>query len=202
MVARVEPAQRTQFIFEEDRNDTVPIAAARGDPEAFDALYTRFADQVLNYCYYRLGNWSDAEDAAQQIFANVYTALPRFRDRGGSFQAWLFTIAHHEIANRRRYQRRHPRWTLVDEELEDTQPTPEELAVVAERQDRVRSLLGQLSEDQRRVLELRLAGLTDREIGEVLGRTPGAVRGVQARGVSRLRSLLGRRPKREDTDHG
>ncbi|MCA9878593.1 MAG: sigma-70 family RNA polymerase sigma factor [Thermomicrobiales bacterium] len=201
-MARVESAPGAQYVTERIRDDTALVNAARGDPDAFDALYTRFADQILNYCYYRLGRWDDAEDAAQQIFANVYAALPGFQDRGGSFRAWLFTIASHEVANRRRYQRRRPTRSPLDENYEDPRPTPEELAMVAERQERIRSLLKQLSEDQRCVLELRLAGLTDREIGDVLGRTPGAVRGVQARGVSRLRSLLGFRPTREDADHG
>ena len=63
---------------------------------------------VLNYCYHRLGTWSEAEDAAQQVFLHAYTALGRFRDREGSFRSWLFTVAHHEVANRRRGQRRHP----------------------------------------------------------------------------------------------
>jgi RNA polymerase sigma-70 factor (ECF subfamily) len=58
----------------------------------------------------------------------------------------------------------------------------------------VLALVSQLSADQRRVVELRLAGLTDAEAGAVLGRTPGAVRAVQARAVARLRGLLGVRP--------
>ena len=47
-----------------------------------------------------------------------------------------------------------------------------------------------MAPDQRRVLELRLAGLTTAEIGAALGRNPGAIRAVQHRAVKRLRHLL------------
>jgi RNA polymerase sigma-70 factor (ECF subfamily) len=182
--------------------DAALVAAARRDPAAFERLYDRFADPVLNFCYYRLGAWEEAEDAAQQVFANAYAGLDRFRDRDGSFRSWLFTIAHHEVANRRRGQARHPSVPLAAASgLYDAGPTPEELAVAAEEQGRVRALLAELSDDQRRVLELRFAGLTDVEIGGVLGRTPGAVRAVQARGVGRLRQLLATRPARQGGGH-
>jgi RNA polymerase sigma-70 factor, ECF subfamily len=173
-------------------SDATLVAVAQRNLEAFTTLYERYADPVLNYCYHRLGTWAEAEDAAQQVFLHVYTALGRFRDREGSFRSWLFTVAHHEVANRQRGQRRHPTVTLIEAEaLCDQGPTPEDHAIASDRQDRVRVLLSHLSDDQRRVLELRFAGLTDLEIGAVLGRRPGAVRGVQARGVAHLRHLLG-----------
>ena len=171
--------------------DAALVAAAQRDPAAFDRLYDRFADPVLNYCYYRLGAWEEAEDAAQQIFASAYAALHRFCDRDGSFRSWLFTVAHHEVANRQRGRARHPSVPLAAAALLPAAgPTPEELAIAADEQGRVRALLAELSGDQRRVLELRLAGLTDVEIARVLGCKPGAVRAVQARGVGRLRQLL------------
>jgi RNA polymerase sigma-70 factor (ECF subfamily) len=179
-----------------DAGDADLILAAQRDPLAFDRLYDRYDQPILNYCYYRLGTWEDAEDAAQQIFTNAYANLRRFRaEDGGSFRSWLFTIAHHEVANRKRGSTRHPAAPLESAvTISDPGPTPEELAVAADRQGRVLALMSQLTADQRQVLELRFAGLTDVEIGVVLGRNPGAVRAVQARGVARLRELLGIRP--------
>lgn len=176
--------------------DAALVLAARADPLAFDQLFDRYGDPVLTYCYYRLGTWEEAEDAAQQVFANAYAGLARFGERAesstGSFRAWLFTIAHHEVANRRRGHVRHPAASLeAAAELADPGPSPEEMAVAADRQGHVLALVSQLSVDQRRVLELRFAGLTDAEIGAVLGRTPSAVRAVQARAVARMRGLLG-----------
>jgi RNA polymerase sigma factor (sigma-70 family) len=122
-----------------DASDATLVAVAQRDHEAFAALYERYADPVLNYCYHRLGTWSEAEDAAQQVFLHAYTALGRFRDREGSFRSWLFTVAHHEVANRRRGQRRHPTVPLTEADtLRDLAPTPEDHAIATDRQDRVR----------------------------------------------------------------
>jgi RNA polymerase sigma-70 factor (ECF subfamily) len=177
--------------------------AAPADPVAFDDIYDRYADAILNYCFHRLGTWEEAEDAAQQIFVNAYRALPRFQVRDGSLRSWLFTVAHNEIANRHRYQARHRTLPLTEAAaVFDPAPLPEEMAVVIDQQERLRRMLPCLSEDQRRVVELRLAGLRDGEIAAVLGRSPGAVRGVQARAVARLRDLRDRGPREQGATHG
>jgi RNA polymerase sigma factor (sigma-70 family) len=179
--------------------DGALVLAAQIDALAFDRLYERYEAPILNYCYYRLGAWPEAEDAAQQIFTNAFAGLAKFHLRTeettGSFRSWLFTIAHHEVANRKRGYVRHPQASLVAAaEISAPGPSLEELAVTADDHQRVLALLSQLSIDQRQVVELRFAGLTDIEIGSVLGRNPGAVRAVQARAVVRLRELLGVRP--------
>jgi RNA polymerase sigma-70 factor, ECF subfamily len=198
-----QPPPLTSPHADDTASDATLVAVAQRDHEAFAAIYERYADPVLNYCYHRLGTWSDAEDAAQQVFLHAYTALGRFRDREGSFRSWLFTVAHHEVANRRRGQRRHPTVPLTEADtLRDLGPTPEDHAIAMDRQDRVRVLLSHLSDDQQRVLELRFAGLTDLEIATVLNRRPGAVRGVQARGVAQLRHLLGIRSVTSGTGRG
>jgi RNA polymerase sigma-70 factor (ECF subfamily) len=176
--------------------DLALLQAAPVDPYRFDQLFDQFGDAVLNYCYYRLGTWEEAEDAAQQVFANALAAHNRFRARSTepaeSIRSWIFTIAHHEVANRRRSRTRHPQASLDSASVvADPGPSPEELAIAADRQGRVLRLMTQLSPDQRQVVELRLAGLTDAEIAQVLDRTPGAIRATQFRAVARLRDLLG-----------
>lgn len=176
----------------------VAVLSTRGHepPPDVERLFEQLGDAVLTYCYYRLGTWEEAEDAAQHVFLKAFAALHRFHDRGegqgDSVRSWLFTIAHHEVANRHRAHSRHPQASLEAAfDLADPGPTPEELAVAADRQGRVLSLISQLSRDQRQVVELRLAGLTDLEIATVLGRSHGAVRATQCRAVARLRGLMG-----------
>lgn len=175
-----------------DASDAALARAARTNLDAFDALYRRYEAPVLNYCYYRLGHWPDAEDAAQQVFTSVFAHLGRFEERpGGSFRSWLFTIAHNEVANRHRSRNRHPSSPLDDaSELFDSGPGPEEHAIAEDEQRRALALLDQLTSDQRHIIELRMAGLTDVEIGALLERSPGAVRAAQFRAVNRLRGLL------------
>ena len=174
--------------------DAAAVTAACANPEAFAPLFERYWDGVVRYCYYRLGDWSDAEDAANQTFADAYAALGRFRDRGGTFRAWLFVIAHNEVADRRLRRRRRPE-TPLDSELAamlvDPAPSPEDLAIAAGAMAETRALLARLPERLRQVVELRLAGLSDREIAQVIGIGHDAVRQAQSRAVIRLRDLLG-----------
>ena len=175
-------------------SETVLIARAQRDLAAFAPLYERYFDAVYRYCYARLGDGQSAEDAASVVFTNALTALPRFRANGrpGAFRSWLFTIAHNVVVNQHRDRGRHPVTALTEaDEVHDRSPSPEDLFLDTESSQRLHAVLVQLSDDQRRVIELRLAGLTDKEIATILGRQHGAVRAAQYRAVNRLRALLG-----------
>jgi RNA polymerase sigma-70 factor, ECF subfamily len=169
-------------------SDAELVARARADRRAFAALYRRYADPVYRYCYRRLGARPAAEDATSAVFTRALASLPNYRD--GSFRGWLFTIAHRVVADHYRAER--PAAPLADAaRLPDAAPSPEEAAVAGETGRTIRGLLAALPPDQRRLLELRLAGLTDAEIARVLGRSHGAVRTAQYRTLVRLRALLG-----------
>jgi RNA polymerase sigma-70 factor (ECF subfamily) len=86
--------------------------------------------------------------------------------------------------------------------VRDDAPAPEELAIAAEERRSVRALLAQLPEHQRRVVELRLAGLTGAEIAQVLGRSRANVDVTQCRAVARLRDLLGLKAGTQEVRHG
>jgi RNA polymerase sigma-70 factor, ECF subfamily len=169
------------------------VARAQRDPAAFAPLYDAYFDPIYRYCYHRLGSWEAAEDAASLVFTNALSALSRYRadSRSGSFRSWLFVIAHNVVANHRRAAVLRSVLPLADAgAVLDAAPSPEAAALSAEASRTVHALLGQLPPDQRRVLELRLAGLTDAEISHVLGRTHGAIRTTQYRAAIRLRTLL------------
>lgn len=175
-------------------SDAVLVAAAQRDPQAFAALFARYWDVVLRYCRLRLIDRQEAEDAASQVFVDAYAGLHRFRDRGvdGSFRAWLLTIAHHEVVNRHRYRARHPARPLDDaDDAPDQTPSPEQAAVAAGDIAQMVALLDRLPARPREVVQLRLAGLTDREIAAVLGISGVAVRQAQSRAVAQLRGLMG-----------
>ena len=168
----------------EELDDAAVVARARSDPRAFAPLYARYLDPVYRYCYRRLGSREAADDATGAVFAKALAALPAYRD--GSFRAWLFAIAHNVVADVHR--RRRPEGPLAAAgDPADGAPTPEEAALAADERRTVRALLATLPADQRRVLELRLAGLTGAEIAAVLDRSPGAVKMLQLRAMTRLR---------------
>ena len=171
------------------------VDRARSDPDAFALLYDRYVDPIYRFCYRRLESREAAEDATSLVFAKALAALPRYRDR--SFRSWLFAIAHNVVADTFRAAHHDGPLALVAE-LADAGPSPEAMAIAVEERESVRALLAQLPPDQRHLLELRLAGLTDAEIARALGRSHGSVRVAQYRAIARLRSLLG--PAEEGRD--
>jgi RNA polymerase sigma-70 factor (ECF subfamily) len=181
-----------------DLPDAVLVAHAQYDRHAFEPLYHRYFDAVFRFCFYRLGDWQDAEDATGDVFAKVIANLDRFREDGreDSFRCWLFTIARNVVANRRRDRARHPTQSLeAAESLFDDALTPEEASLVADDHQTLRSLLARLTPDQRDLLELRLVGLNDKEIARVLDRSHDAIRKEQSRTIRTLRGIVAQHPE-------
>jgi RNA polymerase sigma-70 factor (ECF subfamily) len=165
------------------------VARARSDREAFGLLYDRYLDPVYRYCYRRLQTPEAAEDATSLVFAKALAGLPRYRDNGPSFRSWLFAIAHNVITDDLR-SRRTMEPLSAAEEIAD-RSSPEEEAIVTDVWRTLGTLLAHLSPDDRHLVELRLAGLTDAEIGVVLGKSRGAIKVAHHRAVVRMRGLLG-----------
>jgi RNA polymerase sigma-70 factor (ECF subfamily) len=163
------------------------VAAAKRDPAAFAALYERYAGRVYWFCFRRLAEPEAAEDAASLTFAKALGALRTCRN--DRFRSWLFGIARNVVLDAQR-ARRHVR--SLDEALSvtDPNPRPDDLAMAHESQRRVAALLARLPEGQRRVVELRLAGLSGKEVTAALGRPHVWVRVTQLRAYERLRRML------------
>lgn len=171
-------------------DDAALVRLALADPAHFDRLFDRYWDSIFRFCYVRLNDWHLAEDAASQTFLNALRALPRFRAANpeDSFRAWLFTIARHEVAGIHRRHLRQPAFALdLVPEQGDAAPSLEEQAIGRERHERLQQTLATFPDDQRDMIELRLAGLTAAEIGKVLGKSEAAVRKAQSRIVQKLR---------------
>ena len=186
--ARSHTASRSQA--EQNAEDAALVAAAKRDRAAFAPLYLRYADPIYRYCLRWLGGREAAEDATAQIFTKVLIALPAYRLDGPSFRSWLFAVAHNVLVDAERVSV--PVYGLeAATAVVDSAPGPEAAALAAEGQREVRTLLAAVAPEQRRVLELRLAGLTTAEVADALGRSQGAIRATQFRAAVRLRALLG-----------
>ncbi|HUF06295.1 MAG TPA: sigma-70 family RNA polymerase sigma factor [Candidatus Binatia bacterium] len=171
--------------------DLAAVRAAQRDREAFGALYRRYLDRVYGYCFYQLGDHHDAEDATERTFLAALGAIGRYRDEGATFRAWLFRIAHNQIANALRARGRQ-RTTSLDSVREPaTGDDPAGVVGLAEDGRRLRRALDGLAEDRRQVVVLRFVdGLSAREIGAVLDRSEGAIRVLQHRTLRQLAEAL------------
>lgn len=170
-------------------SDAELVRAACHESAVFGQLYERYFGIVYGYCQRRLDEPTAAEDACAAIFSRAFASLASCRhpDR---FRSWLFTIAHHEITDRYRARESLANLDVVAHTLRDPARSPEDSAIAADERQALWDALGSLPDDQRHVIELRLAGLTGPEIAEIVGRRHGAIRALQHRAFARLRTLL------------
>jgi RNA polymerase sigma-70 factor (ECF subfamily) len=178
-------------------------AARRREPAAVTRVYSAYAPALFRFFMAAVGDRHQAEDLTGTTFVSAIEDLPRFSGPVEALGGWLFRIARHDLYDHRRRQAR-----SRIEPLEDHLPEaaaaagaddPEELAIERLEGSRVLAAMRQLSDDQREVLLLRMgAGLTAPEVAETLGKTTGAVKALQHRGLASLARVLdGLRSPRE-----
>lgn len=169
-------------------------SAIDGDQAATDELMGAVYRLAVRYARARLGAFPGArdaaQDAAQEVCVAVLTSLPRYTDRGLPFEAFVYRISSHKVAD---VQRGTLRGAVPTDEVPDqVDPTagPEERVVLDDQAAEVWALLEQLSSQHREIVTLRVAvGLSAEETGDALGMSAGAVRVAQHRALTRLRKL-------------
>lgn len=173
--------------------DASRVIAALRDPKAFSALFDAYWDAIFKYCYYHCGDWHLAEDLASDVFVKALANLKNFDPSvtGATFRGWLYGIARNTVITSYRKAGRQPHDSLDDRfDLLSNEQSVEDLVIAGEQHAELRALLERLPDDQRQLLELRLAGLNAAEIARTLGRSHDAVRKAQSRAVNGLRKAL------------
>src|SRR5207248_3040182 len=142
---------------------------------ALAARYQRYVARVYRFLRVRCSSPDEAADLTQLVFLKMAEALPRYRERGAPFAAWLFRIARNAgIDHARRYRVTVPWDSLTDAVAPDD---VEASALDRETRTRVGALLATLSSDERELLSLRFAaGLSSREIAAVVGGSEVAIK--------------------------
>ncbi|MGH2686422.1 MAG: RNA polymerase sigma factor [Actinomycetota bacterium] len=173
------------------RVDRLVQEARSGSPESFAALYERFHGPVFRFLIARVGNRTEAEDMASEVFVEAARRVRSFDGDGVAFVGWLFTIARHDLVDRGRAQRR--RVVVPVPDVPEVEVVPDPADRVAELMDtgRVRDALAALTSDQRDVVLLKFAaGLSNEEVAKTLGKPVGAVKSLQHRGLAALKRVL------------
>jgi RNA polymerase sigma-70 factor (ECF subfamily) len=173
-----------------DISDEKALAlAARGDQEAFGTLYERYVGRIYNYIYYRTGNQFDAEDLTARVFFRALRHIGNYTDRGLPFSAWLYRIAHNLVANWHRDNSRRREVPL--EEILLVRPNgehPETTLVQNEELESLMHMIRCLPEERQQLLILKFVDhLSNAEIGQIMGRTEGAVKSLYHRTLISLR---------------
>ncbi len=178
----------------EQAPDLVAAIAARQDREAFGALFTLFAGRIKAWLMRAGAPAEAAEEIAQETLLTVWRKAALYDPAKATVSAWIFTIARNARIDRLRKDaraRQHLQYELIEADEEDPE-RPDGLLDAAQREERVRSALMTLPEEQVKIVRLSFfEGRPHSEIADHLGIPIGTVKSRMRLAMGRLRRTLG-----------
>jgi RNA polymerase sigma-70 factor (ECF subfamily) len=176
----------------EPESDLELVKRVKKDPAAFGLVYERYVTRIYNYVYYRVGNHHDAEDLTSRVFHRALTHIKDYTDRGVPFSAWLYRIAHNLVANWHRDRARRQDLSLDDVTLiGDVVEMPEWVAENKEERRWLLAAIRRLPEERQELLILKFVEqMSNAEVGQIMGRTEGAIKSLYHRTLLALRDEL------------
>lgn len=167
--------------------------AKAGDCDAFAEIYDQCYRPIFRHIAYRVPTSGTAEELTAEVFVRMVESIDGFTYRGRPVLAWLYTIAGNLVNSYYREEGRAPTVPLGDE-LDghaSDDPGPEALANLTLDEERMVRAMRTLTDDQRQVLELKFyQGLDNTTVAQILGKSYGAVKALQHRGLAALRRAL------------
>lgn len=144
-------------------DETLIVAASKGDLEAFNQLVLSYQNLAYNHAYSLMGDPASAEDVTQESFVKAFQGLNSFR--GGSFRSWLLRIVTNCAYDILRRSQRHPLQPLFPEDddgeelesapwLADPSASVQDAVEQAELSEELRVMMEQLPETYRNVLTM------------------------------------------------
>jgi RNA polymerase sigma-70 factor (ECF subfamily) len=179
-----------------DRVVALVELARGGDAEAFGQLYDHYRTKVYRFVYYRVGSTAVAEDLTSDTFFRALRSMGSFQWQGKDFGAWLMTIARnlttdHFKAGRTRLELSTDDMTAHFDSAEGSTDGPETQVLASLTNQTLLTALKGLPHEQQECLIMRfLQGLSIAETALILGRSDGAVKQLQLRGIRNLAKLL------------
>lgn len=190
---KIERGKKTRTTTKDSARGTGEIVrlvekAGEGDIEAFGELYEIYVERIYRYVFYQIKEKMMAEDITEEVFIKAWRAIGSCKGKEHTFSAWLYRIAHNQTIDS---LRREQRYSSIDIEnlniVDDTVPKAEEIL----EQQELLNLIDRLPQNQRRVVTLKfIEGMENNEIGQIMGKSQGAVRILQMRALATLRQKL------------
>ncbi len=171
-----------------------------GEEGCFEELVERHKQRVFNIAYRYLGNIHDAEDAAQQVFINIYNARKMYKPTA-QFTTWLYTICKNTCLKTFRKKRLNTASIDADMGLEQDSvsvqlsdpnaATPLDNVINDERDLVVKEAIDSLPENQKMVVILcKYEQLSYEEIAQIAGFSVKAVKSLLHRARVNLKEKL------------
>ncbi len=179
---------------EADRTRLIALVelARGGDADAFGLLYDHYQSSIYRFLFYRTRSATTAEDLTSETFFRALRNMTSFRWQGKDFGAWLMTIARNLATDH--FKAGRTRLEMTTEDMgahDDATEGPESMVLAGLTNELLLQALTELPDEQRDCLVMRfLQGMSIAETAAVLGRSDGAVKQLQLRGVRNLAKLM------------
>ena len=170
--------------------DELIILAQKGDQEAFGFVYDELINQIYRYIYFKTPSVEIAEDLTEEVFFKAWKNLKSYKKQKYPFSAWIFRIAHNEIAD---FYRKNKVVLALDETWQDEkeESRPQKLVESKLVQKEVQIALKQLPDNQAQAIILKyINALSIFEIAKTMQKSETAVRVLLSRGLGKLKTLL------------
>lgn len=169
------------------KDATAPTEVAE---DVLAGLYEQYYDKLVRYIFVRISDRAEAEDLAGEVFLRALKSLGSYRGRAEQMPAWLFQIAHNLVMD---YLRKMSKRKMAPLDVAEIPGglVVEEVVDRKMQMERVTQALKELTPAQREVIGLRFfAGLTSADVGQIMGKSAGAVREMQRAALETLRRQI------------
>ena len=161
------------------------------DPEALTEIHDIYYTPIFRYIAMRVSNREVAEDLASEVFVRLLSALRDHTAPRKTLKGWLYAVASRVVSDYHRKQYRHREVELTESLVGDA-VDPAEAADQQLTWENLQEALSDLTPDQQDVLALRFGqGLPIQEVADLVGKSEGAIKQLQARAVAALARKLG-----------
>jgi len=162
--------------------------AAGGNFEAFGELYNIYLERIYRYVFYQVRDKMTAEDLTEEVFLKAWKSIDTCRGKEQTFSSWLYRIAHNHVIDNLRSQRK---YLSADMEALAEVSSPELGEEGKLERQEMLEVISDLPQNQKQVIILKfIEGLDNREIGQIMGKSQGAIRVLQMRALATLRQRL------------
>jgi RNA polymerase sigma-70 factor, ECF subfamily len=160
------------------------------DEPSVEALYQKYYPKIYNYAFMQMGDAQASEDLASDVMLKMIESMHKYTFRGLPFGAWVFRIARNRLIDLHRRRRRRGEVDLSGT-LSSALASPQVLAERALERGQIQVALKHLTDEQRQVIVLKfIQGFDNRSIGQIMGRSEGAIKSLQHRALASLQKQI------------
>lgn len=167
------------------------LARARQlDQEALAQIHEQYYTTVYRFLTFRVSDAQTVEDLTSEVFIRFLSAIRDKHAPQNSIRGWLIGVAGNVVKEYYR-QKKRDNWAEIDDLVADSGQSPDDAMDLNLEKERLRQAMETLTEDQQKVLAMRFGfNMPIREVANLLNKSEGSVKMLQARAISGLTNKL------------